>query len=201
MVWRVNWRLVAGVAAALTLGAGLLWWRAGPQPFESPAALAPPEQAPVTAPVLHGDKRLSAWAQQLQMRLAKTPDDAATWRLLAQAQAARGDGPQSAAAWRRVLALVPNDAEAHAGLAQAIALQQQGRLAGEPARWIEAGLRHAPAHPALLALAGDLAAESGDRASARRHFEQLLSVEQQASAPGASARLAAIRARIDQLSP
>ena len=149
------------------------------------------------APQLPGDKRLAAWAQQLQMHLAKQPDDVASWRLLAQTQATRGDMAQSAAAWQRALALAPQHADSHAGLAQALAAQQQGRLSGEPARWIESGLQVAADHPALLALAGELAVEQGRIDQAQLHFGRLLQVEQARGAD--AARLQAIRVRMTEV--
>jgi cytochrome c-type biogenesis protein CcmH/NrfG len=185
----------------------VVMWR-GPAPptpaTVTSATTATTATAPTapTAPQLPGDKRLAAWAQQLQMQLAKQPNDAASWRLLAQTHSARGDVAQAVAAWQRALALDAQHADSHAGLAQTLAAQQQGRLSGAPAPWIASGLRLAPDHPALLALAGELALEQGQNTQAVTHFERLLVLEQAGAAPAAqAARVQAIRARLAQIKP
>jgi cytochrome c-type biogenesis protein CcmH/NrfG len=182
------------VAGLLVVGAIVMLWRDRFEPNTAPTAFAP---SVLQAPQLPGDKRLAAWAQQLQMQLDKQPNDVASWRLLAQAHAARGDLAQAVTAWQRALALDAQHADSHAGLAQALAALQQGRLSGTPEPWITSGLRLAPDHPALLALAGELALEKGDRPQALAHFERLLAIEQSRGASGPdAARVQAIRARV-----
>lgn len=182
----------AGVALLVMVAVAVMW-REAPQSAASAAISAPAPQAPQ----LPGDKRLAAWAQQLQMQLAKQPSDVASWRLLAQAHTARGDLAQAVTAWQRALALDAQHADSHAGLAQTLAALEQGRLSGAAEPWITSGLRLAPEHPALLALAGELALEKGNRPQALAHFERLLAVEQSRGASGAdAARLQAIRARV-----
>jgi cytochrome c-type biogenesis protein CcmH len=179
----------------------VVMWRGPAPPTPDTVTSATTATAP-TAPQLPGDKRLAAWAQQLQMQLAKQPNDAASWRLLAQTQSARGDLAQAVAAWQRAVALDAQHADSHAGLAQTLAAQQQGRLSGAPAPWIASGLRLAPDHPALLALAGELALEQGQNTQAITHFERLLAVEQAGEASAAqAARVQAIRARLAQIKP
>ena len=58
--------------------------------------------------------------------------------------------------------------------ADAAALAQGGRLEGKPAQLIARSLGLDPSHPRALEMAGSLAIEQGDHASAARHWRLLL---------------------------
>jgi cytochrome c-type biogenesis protein CcmH len=170
-------------------GAVFVWWRSVWVP--EPAARMPFPASPQAAQ-LAGDKRLAAWAQQLRMHLDEQPSDTKSWRLLAQTHMARNDWQHAANAWQRAVALEPRHADSHAGWAQSLSAQQQGRLSGPPEAPIAAGLAFAPDHPGLLALAGELALEQGRPAQAVEHFQTLLAVER--AAPASADRTVRVKA-------
>jgi cytochrome c-type biogenesis protein CcmH len=185
-----TWSAALVVAVLFAAGAGWLWWRS----IATPVAQRMPFPRAPQAAQLAGDKRVAAWAQQLQMHVDQQPSDVKSWRLLAQTHMSRNDWVQAATAWQRSLALDPRHADSHAGLAQSLAAQQQGRLAGAPEAAITAGLTLAPHHPGLLAMAGELALEQGHKAQAVARFEALLAAER--AQPNAVERIKAIEQRL-----
>lgn len=137
----------------------------------SPATNAAP---PVSA---EGRQReFEMLAQQLQGRLAEQPDDLESWILLGRTQVYLDDLAAAERAFRGAMAHGGDrDPDALTRYADVLA-ERQGELAGEPATLIVRALAIDPDHPQGLWMAGSLAFETQELASARRHWERLLEV-------------------------
>ncbi len=79
-------------------------------------------------------------------------------------------------AFRRLVALRPQDAQAHADLADAIGSVQGGKLDGEPEQLMAKALQLDGRNLKALALSGSLAFNRGDAKGALQRWEQALAV-------------------------
>jgi len=168
---RPSARLLAGVVAfVLVLGASLYAW------VGRPSALGVAPGAAPAAEAAHGDDpaRFETLAERLAQRLKSQPDDAEGWAMLGRSYSVLGRPADAVQAYQRVLALRPDDAQALADLADAVASAHGGQLAGEPEALVKRALKADPDHPKALALAGTLALERGDPALAARHWARAL---------------------------
>lgn len=170
---RPSRRLVAGVVVFVLLfaAAGYLW-RGQPQGWEGPADAGSASSAdtPASAPHPMGTAQIEAMVSSLAQRLKTQPEDADGWLMLGRSQAVLGRFDQAIPAYRQVLRLRPADAQAMADLADALAVTGRS-FAGEPEKLIAAALRTDPHHLKALSLAGTLAFERKDYATALRHWE------------------------------
>lgn len=149
--------LAACLGLVLMVGAGGYAWKGQPEAI-SPEA--PPD-------------RTEAMVAGLARRLEKQPEDAAGWAMLGRSYLVLGRNEPSIAAYRRALALRPDDADLMADLADVVASSQQGSLEGEPATLLQRALQIAPDHLKALALSGTRALRQGDTAGAIRHWQRL----------------------------
>ncbi|MDE2502766.1 MAG: c-type cytochrome biogenesis protein CcmI, partial [Burkholderiales bacterium] len=101
--------------------------------------------------------QIEAMVSKLAERLKSKPDDAEGWAMLARSYTALGQYPQALVAYRKVVALKPNDAQALADLADGVATANNRNLEGEPARLVEQSLKIDPDNVKALALAGTIA--------------------------------------------
>lgn len=105
------WRAVLAVGA-LALGVMALGWlvlRPG-APAPSPLAAARPAPAPASAPHAMEQGAMRAMVQGLERRLADRPADAEGWAMLGRSYAVLGDPARAVPAFRKALALRPDDA-------------------------------------------------------------------------------------------
>jgi cytochrome c-type biogenesis protein CcmH len=107
-------------------------------------------------------------------RLKAQPDDLEGWTMLGRSYVALGRHRDAATALQRANALSPGNASLLADLADVLAMAQGRKLAGEPARMIQRALDADPKHVKALALAGTVAFEAKDYASARGYWQRLL---------------------------
>lgn len=149
--------LAACLGLVLLVGASGYAWKGQP---EAIAPEAPPD-------------RTEAMVAGLAQRLEKQPGDAAGWAMLGRSYLVLGRSEASIAAYRRALALRPEDADLMADLADVLASGQQGSLEGEPAALLQRALQLAPDHLKALALSGTRALRQGDKAGAIRHWQRL----------------------------
>lgn len=168
-------RVVAACALALPLLATLLYGALGAPRLVS---LEPSAD-------LHrmNTQDMSEATMRLAQRLQATPDDLDGWVMLARSHQAMGEWAPSAHAYRRALALAPDEPQLMADLADVLATAQQGSLAGEPAQWIKAALARDPGHPKSLALAAMAAYRDARFDDAKALWEKLAAV----SPPGSEA--------------
>ncbi len=164
--------------AALMLGlllpaaAALLYLQLG-----RPEAVVP---QPVAAAPAAGGSGHALSREQIQQRVAalaerlrEQPADAEGWLMLGRSYTALGRYADGATALKRAVDLLPPDAGLLADLADLTGMAQGKRLAGEPARLVQAALDLDPRHIKALALAGSVAFEARDYAAARDHWERL----------------------------
>jgi cytochrome c-type biogenesis protein CcmH len=137
--------------------------------------------APESAPQADPQAQIAAMVGKLEERLKTQPDDATGWSMLGRSYSVLGRYAEATAAFKRVIALQPNDAQAHADQADALAMANGRQLAGEPARLIARALELDPKNLKALALAGTIAFERGDYATAVRHWEGALAVAEPGS--------------------
>ncbi len=119
---------------------------------------------------------------QMVERVGKEPGDAKAWAVLGRSYLMLGRHAEAAGALGKLVALAPDDAQAHADLADAKAMAAGRVLAGEPAALIARALELDPDNLKALALAGTIAFERGAFDEAIRHWERAIGVSTQAGA-------------------
>ena len=138
----------------------------------NPAALTP-EVANSSAHAVT-PQQLEGMVQKLAARLESNPEDAEGWFMLARSYSVLGRFDKSAAAYAEAVKRLPEDAQLLADYADALAMAQGQRLAGEPEKLIERALRKDPNNVKALALAGSAAFERKDYAKAVSYWERTL---------------------------
>lgn len=106
-------------------------------------------------------------------RLKANPDDLEGWVLLGRSLQATQQPGRAATAFEFGLKLAPGNPDLMGYLAETLAESNQGSMAGRPAEIVREILQKSPNHKAGLWLAGIAAAEAGDVATARRHWQAL----------------------------
>ena len=107
-------------------------------------------------------------------RLRDNPDDAAGWFALGRAMMAGRQFDQAVSAFQRAHDLVDDDAGLMFALADALAMQKNGNLLGEPEALIKRGLELAPFYPNGLWLAGMAAEQRKEYGAAHQYWTRLL---------------------------
>ncbi|MBL8383321.1 MAG: c-type cytochrome biogenesis protein CcmI [Burkholderiales bacterium] len=160
-----------GAVAVLLLFVPLLavpvYWAVG-----TPAALLQESAAPPAtreAAVAQMRERVAA----LEARLAAEPGDGRGWAVLGQAYAALGEYARAAQAFAKAEPLLPADAQLLADYADALAMAQDRKLAGQPVALLERALKADPDNIKALLLAGTAAFEAGDYARALALWERV----------------------------
>ncbi len=147
---------LVAAALALTAGAVFLYGR-----------LAAPAPEEIGADASYG---------VLERQLQRNPRDVRARVLKARADSQAGRHDLAVAGYRRALDESPKvarDPGVWVELAEALALQQGGRLAGEPITLLDKALAMNPDHTGALDLAGSAAWETGDFPGAVRHWQRL----------------------------
>ena len=109
----------------------------------------------------------------LAQRLKQRPNDADGWILLAHSYQALERFAEAADAYAHADALIRNNPGLIADYADALAMAQGGKLAGEPARLVERALAIDPKHKKALALAATSALEARDLDGSIRYWRRL----------------------------
>ena len=142
------------LALAIPLLAGGLYVALGTPMALDPILSKPVEQA--TA------EDIDVLVERLAKRMNEQPNDPAGWALLGRTYAAMQRFEPARDAYKRALALEPKNASLLADYADALAMTQGRRLAGEPEQRVMEALAVDPQHLKALALAGSAAMERGD---------------------------------------
>lgn len=168
---RALWVLIAAFVAAVAVGGYTL---TGTPDYEQQLAQAADE---AHAGASSDPEQAQALVQALSDRLNANPDDVRGWAMLGRMQLMLGRPAESVKAYRRALALQPDDPSLLADTAEALAVQGgRASLGGEPTQLLERALKLDPELPKALALAGASAFDRKDFALAVRHWERLLAL-------------------------
>ena len=202
-----------GLGAALVPFTALMYAMVGtpaallPQAPTQPQALAP---APAQVNAGQGPAgsgaggmtpaQIEGMVARLAQRLQQQPEDVAGWRMLVRSYETLGRYPQAVDAWRRLLALQPDDPDLLVDYAVTLGMSQGQSLAGEPESALNQALRLNPTHVQALALSGSAAFERADYARAIAQWRRILAnvppdAEVRASIEGHIARAEALAAR------
>ena len=111
---------------------------------------------------------------QIKQRLAEAPDDARGWFMLGRAHMAQGQFDDAVVAIRRSLELTGDEPEVLIRLADAIAMSQQGSMAGEPEPLLKRALALQRQNPQGLWLLGMAQSERGENTTAVATWNKLL---------------------------
>ncbi len=142
--------LVAGGAVVVCAAAIGLYFALG-----NPASLSPDTaRAAKDDSSPHGldPAKVRAMAAQLEEKLKTTPDDGQGWAMLARSYNAIGQYPEAVNAYKKAVALTPNDPQLLVDYADALAVSQGRKLDGEPMKMVERALELDPGNIKGLAL-------------------------------------------------
>lgn len=179
---RAAWRSAVVVALGVPVASLLLYAQLGRPDAVLPAVASAPREAAAGAAARPVDRHAMTGEQVQQMaaalaeRLRAQPADVEGWVMLGRSYTVLSRYRDAATAFRRAIDLQPPNPNLLADLADVIAMAQGKRLAGEPARLIQAALDVDPRHVKALALAGSVAFETRDYAAARGYWERLVAV-------------------------
>ena len=110
----------------------------------------------------------------IENRLQENPQDAEAWFMLGRTQMSKQDYDAATNAFRRSNEFMADEPGILFALADAIGMQNNGSLQGEPEALIQRGLELAPRFPNGLWLAGMAAEQRGDFKSAHEYWSLLL---------------------------
>ena len=123
-----------------------------------------------------GPAQIEGMVARLSERLKSQPDDAEGWRMLSRSYETLRRFDQAADAYRHLLALEPDNADVMVDYAVVLGMTLGQHLAGEPEALIVKALQHNPDHLQALALAGSAALERGDKVTAVRRWQRILTL-------------------------
>ena len=158
---------------ALPLASIALYLKVGEYRIIENPALAATVQPNNQTPKI--DMTLDQMVGIVEERLQKNPNDARGWFVLGKTMMDRGDFDEAVTAFQRTLDLV-GDKESGVlfSLADALSMQKDGLMMGEPEAMIQQGLKLAPEDPMGLWLAGLAAEQRQDYKSAFDYMITLL---------------------------
>lgn len=110
----------------------------------------------------------------LQARLAENPNDPDGWYMLGRSYMSLNRYPDGVTAYEKLVELTERHPAALVALADALAMTQEGRMAGRPAELIAESLAIEPNDPTALWLAGQAAEEQGEHKAAVEHWMKAL---------------------------
>ncbi len=182
-----SYRTALAVLLAVPVVAGLLYARLGSPDAFSPLATTPQNSHDMTG------EQVDEMVAKLQQRLEKEPDNVDGWVVLARTYYTMRKFPEASAAYEKLTALIPNDADLLADYADALAMSQGRRIAGKPLELVNRALKIDPTQWKALAMAGTEAFERKDYAGAVDHWTKL-----QSSAPPDAPIAQQIQSSIDE---
>ena len=120
-----------------------------------------------------GLRQIAAMVDTLATRLKDRPDDAEGWTMLARSYTVLSRFQDAVPAYRKAVALRPNDAALLADFSDALAATNGGKANAESTALLDRALAADPRQPKALALAGTVAFDAGDFAGAVRHWQKI----------------------------
>jgi len=162
------------------------------------AFAAPQQQQQATAAP---QMSLEEMTVAIKQRLKDNPEDAEGWFMLGRTMMARQQYDQAVTAFQRSNDLLGDEPGILFALADALAMQNNGNLLGEPEQLVLRGLKLAPRFPNGLWLAGMAAEQRQDYKAAHRYWSLLLPLiaDNQASSREVRGLLATLEERDPEL--
>jgi len=152
------------IASTLPIGAIVLYLFVG-----SPLALYLPEANQGQPQLTQQD--IEGMVERLAQRLEKDPNNAEGWQMLGRSYAALQRMPEALAAYKKALALNPNNASLLVDYADLLAFVNKS-IKGEPIRLVQKALQIDPNNLKGLALAGTASFETGDYKKAEEYWSK-----------------------------
>ncbi len=168
-------RFAYGMAAFIPVGAVALYLIVG-----TPKAVTNPPIQRAAAPMsatggdAMSDQQIAANIQKLADRMKDNPNDVQGWTMLARSYMMQEHFADAATAYEKLTVLTPNDADAWADYAEALALANGQNLAGKPTDAVNRALKIDSKHQKALDLAGSAAFQAKDYKKAMDYWQQLL---------------------------
>jgi cytochrome c-type biogenesis protein CcmH len=134
-----------------------------------------PTQSPARPAALSASQ-VERGVDEARQAVERDPKDADGWAMLAHTYEMQGRFDQAVEAYRTLLALRPQDAQAQADAADALGVLQHGSLTGEPAKLIARALALDPSNLKALVLGGKEAFERKRYAEAIGLWQRALPV-------------------------
>jgi len=180
------------IASTLPIGAIVLYLFVG-----SPLALYLPEANQGQPQLTQQD--IEGMVERLAQRLEKDPNNAEGWQMLGRSYAALQRMPEALAAYKKALALNPNNAPLLVDYADLLAFENKS-IKGEPIRLVQKALQIDPNNLKGLALAGTASFETGDYKKAEEYWSKAKGLVPAYSefARGMDENIAAARAESNQ---
>ena len=180
------------IAGTLPIGAIVLYLFVG-----SPLALYLPEANQGQPQLTQQD--IEGMVERLAQRLEKDPNNAEGWQMLGRSYAALQRMPEALAAYKKALALNPNNAPLLVDYADLLAFENKS-IKGEPIRLVQKALQIDPNNLKGLALAGTASFETGDYKKAEEYWSKAKGLVPADSefARGMDENIAAARAESNQ---
>ena len=135
----------------------------------------------------------------IKQRLRKNPEDAEGWFVLGKTYMAQQKFDKAITAYQRTFDLVGNEPGVMFSLADALAMQSDGVMLGEPEQLVKRGLEISPRDPTGLWLAGMAAEQRQDYKSAHAAWTQLLPLIQ--DDPASKAEIRELIQELEQRDP
>ena len=181
-----RWSAVA-VAVIIPLAAGALYWKIGTPEAVSLSTVAAQNAGQPTR------EQIDAMIAQIKQRLEKEPNNVEGWAILARTHYTLGNFQEAAAAYATLSKLLPNDADALADYADALAMSQGRSFAGKPMELVRLALQIDPNQWKALAMSGSEAFDRKDYRAAADYWQRL-----QDAAPADSPIRQRVQASIDE---
>jgi cytochrome c-type biogenesis protein CcmH len=131
-------------------------------------------EAQAGSPHTTSEGQIEAMVARLEERLKNSPNDVEGWAMLGRSYSALGKSDLALNAHRMAVKLNPKDAQAHADLADALAVVNGRSLEGEPEKIINKAIALDGNNVKALALSGTLAYNRGDMPKAAKLWERAL---------------------------
>ena len=163
----LNKKLVYGIVAAIPVAALSLYLGIG-----NPRALNP--QSASTAPESMTQSQIEANVAKLARRLEQNPDDASGWSMLARSYMSMERYGDAAGAFEHLTSLSPNDADAWADYAEALAMANGHNMGGKPLEAANRALQLDPKNRQALVLLASAAFEAHDYQKSIDYWQKLL---------------------------
>lgn len=142
--------------------------------IENPKLAEAEQTALATSNPDHENMSIEMMLDRVKQRLEDNPDDAEGWFIMGRTLMAMQRVDSAVTAFQRTYDLVGEEPGVMFTLADALALQNNGSMAGEPEQLVNRGLELSPRDATGLWLAGLAAEQKNDYKSAYKHWSSML---------------------------